>query len=47
MGGAHRDKKLMASRVRDHVAAQLEQLSTLSIDAMLEKRYARLMSFGN
>jgi len=47
MGGAHRDKKLMASRVRDYVAAQLEQLSTLSIDAMLEKRYARLMSFGN
>lgn len=47
MGGAHRDPLEMAHRIRDHVAQQVELLSAMSTEDMLETRYQRLMSYGN
>ena len=47
LGGAHRDKALMAERIRDHVSAQLDTLRAMSCEDMLEARYARLLSYGN
>ena len=47
LGGAHRDMDLMATRIKEHLEAQLEALQQLPEDEMLEKRYERLMSYGN
>lgn len=47
MGGAHRNVDLMASRVKKHLAGQLERLQAMPLDEMLHKRYERLMSYGN
>lgn len=47
LGGAHRDVALMAERIKDHVSAELEKLKQLDNAALLEKRYDRLMSYGN
>lgn len=47
LGGAHRNPELMAERVKAHVVSQLEILSAMNIDALLEARYQRLMSYGN
>lgn len=47
LGGAHRDIDLMADRVREHIAAQLEVLQGMPRQQLLEKRYERLMSYGN
>lgn len=47
LGGAHRDIDLIASRVKAHLVEQLASLKSLAIDELLEKRYARLMSYGN
>lgn len=47
MGGAHRDPVAMASKIRDHVAVQVDRLKTMGTEAMLEARYKRLMSFGS
>jgi acetyl-CoA carboxylase carboxyl transferase subunit alpha len=47
LGGAHRDKGLMAQRIREHVSAELAKLRAMSIDDMLDARYARLLSYGN
>jgi acetyl-CoA carboxylase carboxyl transferase subunit alpha len=46
-GGAHRDMKLMASRIQDHLVQQLDVLQAMPTAAMLEQRYQRLMSYGN
>ncbi|MBW2942605.1 acetyl-CoA carboxylase carboxyltransferase subunit alpha [Zhongshania aquimaris] len=45
-GGAHRDIDLSASRVRDHIAAQITRLQALSEKELLDTRYERLMSYG-
>ena len=47
LGGAHRDMDLMASRIKDHLVAELDKLTQLPEDEMLDKRYERLMSYGN
>ncbi len=47
LGGAHRDVDLMAARIKDHIVGQLEQLQTVPLDELLDKRYERLMSYGN
>jgi acetyl-CoA carboxylase carboxyl transferase subunit alpha len=47
LGGAHRDVELMAGRIKDHIVAQLDQLSQLPMEDLLAKRYQRLMSYGN
>lgn len=47
LGGAHRDVDLMAERVREHIVMQLDTLGQLPIEDLLEKRFQRLMSYGN
>jgi len=47
LGGAHRDPDTMAARLRERLSEQLDQLSGIPIDELLEKRYQRLMSYGN
>ncbi|WP_323847240.1 acetyl-CoA carboxylase carboxyl transferase subunit alpha [Microbulbifer magnicolonia] len=47
LGGAHRDPDTMAARLRERLSAQLDQLRNVPIDELLEKRYQRLMSYGN
>ncbi|GLS25024.1 acetyl-CoA carboxylase carboxyl transferase subunit alpha [Marinibactrum halimedae] len=47
MGGAHRDMDLMAQRLRERLSHQLDTLAETPIDELLEKRYQRLLSYGN
>jgi acetyl-CoA carboxylase carboxyl transferase subunit alpha len=47
LGGAHRDIDAMASKLKERLSAQLDRLSNESIDDLLERRYQRLMSYGN
>src|SRR5210317_1841435 len=46
LGGAHKDPELVASRVSDCLAAQLEELDKLTTNALLNERYQRLLSYG-
>ncbi|GMG86886.1 acetyl-CoA carboxylase carboxyl transferase subunit alpha [Biformimicrobium ophioploci] len=47
LGGAHRDPDLMAERVKEKLVEQLDRLAQEPIDGLLERRYQRLMSYGN
>jgi len=47
LGGAHRDPHEMASRVKQHLLNQVDRLSSMETEAMLQARYRRLMSYGN
>lgn len=47
LGGAHRNPKEMAVRVKRHLVNQIDRLSSMETEAMLEARYRRLMSYGN
>ena len=47
LGGAHRNPEDMAARVKGHLISQIDRLSSMDTDAMLEARYRRLMSYGN
>ena len=47
LGGAHRDPIEMASRLKAHLLGQVERLSAMDTESMLEARYRRLMSYGN
>ncbi len=47
LGGAHRNMDAMANRIKERLNAQLQNLCKLPIDELLEKRYQRLMSYGN
>jgi acetyl-CoA carboxylase carboxyl transferase subunit alpha len=47
LGGAHRDPEAMAQRIRDHLIEQLAKLRAMSLDDMLDARYARLLAYGN
>jgi len=44
--GAHRDKKEAARVLKDYYLKTLEELESLSVDELLEKRYNRLVSVG-
>jgi acetyl-CoA carboxylase carboxyl transferase subunit alpha len=46
LGGAHRDKALIASRVKESLVLQLNGLQEKPLEQLLEQRYQRLMSFG-
>ncbi len=46
VGGAHRDPDAMATSLRAALADALAQVGTLPVDALLERRYARLQSYG-
>jgi len=47
VGGAHRDKADAASRLEQWIVAQLENLSELKIDDLLERRYQRYRKLGS
>lgn len=47
LGGAHRNIDEMASRIQEHLVAELAKLKQIPLDELLEKRYQRLMSYGN
>jgi acetyl-CoA carboxylase carboxyl transferase subunit alpha len=47
LGGAHRDIEAMSSKLRERLTAQVDKLSKEPLDALLERRYQRLMSYGN
>lgn len=47
LGGAHRDIDQMADNLRERLSLQLDRLSGEPIDDLLERRYQRLMSYGN
>lgn len=46
LGGAHREPALMAVNLQQKLIETLERLQQLSIDELLERRYARLMEYG-
>jgi acetyl-CoA carboxylase carboxyl transferase subunit alpha len=47
MGGAHRNVDLMAERIQAHLIKELDRLEQSPVEEMLERRYQRLMSYGN
>lgn len=47
LGGAHRDMDTMADRIKAHLVEQLATLKEMPEQELLDKRYARLMSYGN
>jgi acetyl-CoA carboxylase carboxyl transferase subunit alpha len=47
LGGAHRNIEAMATELEARLSAQVEDLIQQPIDTLLEKRYQRLMSYGN
>ncbi|MEM6301808.1 MAG: acetyl-CoA carboxylase carboxyltransferase subunit alpha [Pseudomonadota bacterium] len=47
LGGAHRDKELMATRIQEHLLSEMDRLKSLATDEMLDARYDRLLSYGN
>jgi acetyl-CoA carboxylase carboxyl transferase subunit alpha len=47
LGGAHRNMDEMAKKLQERLVAQVDRLSKEPIDALLERRYQRLMSYGN
>jgi acetyl-CoA carboxylase carboxyl transferase subunit alpha len=47
LGGAHRDIKLMSERIKEKLIEQIQQFSNMDMDALLQRRYKRLMSHGS
>jgi len=46
LGGAHRNPAVTAASLREELTAQLDMLKGLDTDALLTRRYERLMSYG-
>lgn len=46
LGGAHRDYDSIAENIREALQSSLRELRALNSDQLLEKRYQRLMGFG-
>jgi len=46
LGGAHRDMDEMAERVRKAIDAKLTELEAMPVDALVERRQQRLLSYG-
>jgi acetyl-CoA carboxylase carboxyl transferase subunit alpha len=47
LGGAHRDIDTMSENLKQHLIGQLEELQKIPTEQLLEKRYQRVMSYGN
>ena len=47
LGGAHRDIDTMAETLKGRLIEQLDRLQSEPLDQLLEKRFNRLMSYGN
>ncbi|MDP3131407.1 MAG: acetyl-CoA carboxylase carboxyl transferase subunit alpha, partial [Burkholderiaceae bacterium] len=46
VGGAHRDPRQMSAYLKRALSDVLRQVVDLPVDELLERRYARLQSFG-
>ncbi|WP_432453837.1 MULTISPECIES: acetyl-CoA carboxylase carboxyl transferase subunit alpha [unclassified Agarivorans] len=46
LGGAHRDVAMMAHNLKIKLLSDLETLTALDVETLLEQRYQRLMSYG-
>jgi len=46
LGGAHRDAAAMAATLKDGIQRHLADLESLSVEALLERRAARIAAFG-
>ena len=46
LGGAHRDADLIAASIKSTLISQLAELEPMETDALLDRRYKRLMSYG-
>ena len=46
LGGAHRDIETMAATLKATLSAQLDELTAVPIDRLLETRFERLMNYG-
>jgi len=47
LGGAHRDIRQMADSIRESLVEQLQQFKNMDMDALIQRRYKRLMSHGS
>ena len=47
LGGAHRNIDLTAARIKEHISGELKRLQKMPVADLLDKRYQRLMSYGN
>ncbi len=47
LGGAHRDIRQMADSIRESLIEQLQQFKNMDMDALVQRRYKRLMSHGS
>jgi acetyl-CoA carboxylase carboxyl transferase subunit alpha len=47
LGGAHRDIDGMAAKLQSRLIEQVDRLSAEPIEQLLDRRYQRLMSYGN
>ncbi len=46
LGGAHRDVEQVAGNIKSSLLDQIEQLTAMEVDDLIERRYRRLMSYG-
>jgi len=46
LGGAHKEPEEVASRIADCIDRQLDELTAMTSDELLEKRYQRLLAYG-
>lgn len=46
LGGAHRDMEATARAIGEAIEANLRDLNAIKMDALLDKRYQRIMGFG-
>ncbi len=46
IGGAHRDRLLMAENLKAAIKKNLDELRQLPLDALVERRYQKLMKYG-
>jgi len=46
LGGAHRDADLVAASIKSTLMSQLTELESMDTEALLQRRYKRLMSYG-
>jgi acetyl-CoA carboxylase carboxyl transferase subunit alpha len=46
LGGAHRNPRAMAVRLKAVLLKQLDELQAIPVDDLLEQRYRRLRSYG-
>ncbi|MDC1527504.1 acetyl-CoA carboxylase carboxyltransferase subunit alpha [Gammaproteobacteria bacterium] len=47
LGGAHRDIRQMADSIKESLIEQIQQFKNMDMDALIQRRYTRLMSHGS